>query len=113
MNELSLNLLKYNYMLFPKKRKMPSLHISLGKQHINHENNMKYLGVFINFDSYNSHFVNKVAITPVVFVWNDIIFLMLNFLLRSVCFSLIIYSILQYGLIVWGTCNKTTLDSLT
>ena len=117
-NKLSLNVKKTKYSLFHKPKSKDSLPLKLPDIAINNiklqrENNVKFLGVIINENlDWNEHIKtieNKISKSI------GILYRIRQFLdihsLKLLYFSHI-HSLMNYANIVWGSANKTALNSL-
>ena len=115
VNRLSLNIEKSNFVIFhpPQKTISYNLELIINDKHLNQENCIKYLGIFIdsnlNWKSQIKSIIKKIKRS--IGVLSKIRYYVDTAILISLYYALI-YPFLIYGIIAWGNTYPTTLQPL-
>ena len=115
VNRLSLNIEKSNFVTFhpPQKTISYNFELIINDKHLNQENCIKYLGIFIdsnlNWKSQIKSIITKIKRS--IGVLSKIRYYVDTAILINLYYALI-YPFLIYGIIAWGNTYPTTLQPL-
>ena len=115
VNRLSLNIEKSNFVIFhpPQKTISYNFELIINDKHLNQENCIKYLGIFIgsnlNWKSQIKSIIKKIKRS--IGVLSKIRYYVDTAILINLYYALI-YPFLIYGIIAWGNTYPTTLQPL-
>ena len=115
-NKLQLNYLKTHYLLFDKQLSRScstNFNVSLNSNDIKRIRAVKYLGIYINENLNWARHIQHLSLQLARYC--GLIYRIRRFLNRkTLCmiYYSLIYSRIQYGIVTWGTANKTVLQEL-
>lgn len=115
-NKLSLNVAKTNYMTFGFDNYIAqddTLSLKIGTETIKHEEYVKFLGMYVdNKLKWSKHLQHcKAKIAGSIYIINCAKKFLNQQHLRTLYYSLV-YPYLDYGIMLWGTTNKTYIKPL-
>ena len=116
-NKLQLNYLKTPYLLFDKQLSRScstNFNVSFNSNDIKRIRSVKYLGIYIHENLNWARHIQHLSLQLARYC--GLIYRIRRFLNRkTLCMILyysLIYSRIQYGIVTWGTANKTVLQEL-
>ena len=112
-NKLSLNVSKTNYIIFSRSNHIVTDTLKIGDEIINNVSNTKFLGVIIdsrlNWHEHIKYCKNKM--TSGLYILNCVKRLLASEHLKSIYHTLV-HPYINYGLILWGSANKTNTNKI-
>ena len=115
INRLALNVSKTNFVIFrsPTKKCNHNVTLIMNRKALQQKDHVKYLGVLLDEHLNWKYQINGVAlkISRGIGILAKLKPYLKNNLLRSIYFSLV-YSHLSYGVHVWGSADKTSLNKI-